>query len=154
MYLARIMYFILQILIYLNLVIRNFLVTLRFSLTPNIPYPYEENWYIEHRKQFLNTNLFLIKPFLITKFDCSMYFISLKNSLLKIYLTQLPLCPLAPTNAQRKAFDLHFYFVIFAASQKRRNVHSEERKCNNCHRASQHSQIPCAVCQLSSPYYP
>ena len=24
-----------------------------------------------HRKWFLNTNLFLVKPFLITKFDCS-----------------------------------------------------------------------------------
>ena len=142
-----------RIVIQSNLMIRNFLVTLKFSLTPNVPYPYEVNLHIGRGKQFLNTNFFLCKQFHSTKFDCSMYSISLKNSLLKIYLTQLPLCPLAPTNAQRKAFDLHFYFVIFAASQKRRNVHSEERKCNNCHRASQHSQIPCAVCQLSSPHY-
>ena len=28
---------------------------------PNVPYPYEVNWQIGHRKWFLNTNLFLIK---------------------------------------------------------------------------------------------
>ena len=38
---------------------------------PNAPYPYEVNWQIGHGKWFLNTNLFLIKPFLITKFDCT-----------------------------------------------------------------------------------
>jgi hypothetical protein len=38
---------------------------------PNVPYPYEVNWQIGHRKWFLNTNLFLIKQFLIAKFDCS-----------------------------------------------------------------------------------
>ena len=38
---------------------------------PNVPYPYEVKWQISHRKWFLNTNLFLIKPFLIVKFDCT-----------------------------------------------------------------------------------
>ena len=39
---------------------------------PNVvPNPYEVNWQVGHRKWFLNTNLFLIKPFLITKFDCN-----------------------------------------------------------------------------------
>ena len=37
---------------------------------PNAPYPYEVNWQIGHRKLFLNNNLFLIEPFLITKCDC------------------------------------------------------------------------------------
>ena len=37
-----------------------------------VPYPYEVcKWQIGHRKWFLDTNLFLIKPFLITKFDCT-----------------------------------------------------------------------------------
>ena len=36
-----------------------------------VPYPYEVNWQIGLKKWFLNTNLFLIKPFLITKFDCT-----------------------------------------------------------------------------------
>ena len=40
---------------------------------PNVPYPYEVNWQIGHRKWFLNTNLFLIKQFLIAKFDCTYY---------------------------------------------------------------------------------
>ena len=46
----------------------------------NVPYPYEVNWQIGHRKWFLNTNLFLIKPFLITKFDCT-YKFQLKTTL-------------------------------------------------------------------------
>jgi hypothetical protein len=43
------------------------------SLMPKVPYPYEVNGKLEigHRKWFLNTNLFLIKPFLIAKFDCT-----------------------------------------------------------------------------------
>ena len=35
-----------------------------------VPYPYEVNWQIGHGKWFLNTNMFLIKLFLITNFDC------------------------------------------------------------------------------------
>jgi len=35
-------------------------------LTPNVSYPHEVNWQIGRGKWFLNTNLFLIKPF---KFD-------------------------------------------------------------------------------------
>ena len=41
-----------------------------FDLSPNVPYPCEVNWQIGHGNLFLNTNLFFIKPFLITKFDC------------------------------------------------------------------------------------
>ena len=37
---------------------------------PTVPYPDEVNWQIGQRNWFLNTNLFLIKPFIITKFDC------------------------------------------------------------------------------------
>ena len=36
---------------------------------PNVPYPDEVNCQIGQRKWFLNTNLFLIKSYLITKFD-------------------------------------------------------------------------------------
>jgi hypothetical protein len=32
-----------------------------------VPYPYEVNYQISHGKWFLNTNLFLMKTFLITK---------------------------------------------------------------------------------------
>ena len=35
-----------------------------------VPYPYIGKWQIGHGKWFLNTNKFLIKPFLISKFDC------------------------------------------------------------------------------------
>ena len=38
---------------------------------PHVPYPYEVNWQMGHRKWFINTNLFLIKQFLIAKFDCT-----------------------------------------------------------------------------------
>ena len=44
---------------------------------PDVPYPYEVNWQIGHKKRFLNTNLFLIKPFLITKFDCTSKYVCL-----------------------------------------------------------------------------
>ena len=47
---------------------------------PNVPYPYEVNWQIGHRKWFLNINLFLIKEFLIAKFDCTMQCSSLRPS--------------------------------------------------------------------------
>ena len=40
----------------------------------NVPYPYEVNCQIGHKKWFLNTNLYLVKPFLNTKFDC-IYFL-------------------------------------------------------------------------------
>jgi hypothetical protein len=46
---------------------------------PKVPYPYELQ--IGHGKWFLNTNLFLIKPFLITKFDC-------KKNILLLYIFQ------------------------------------------------------------------
>ena len=38
---------------------------------PNVPYPYKSKWQIGQGKWFLNTNKFLIKPFLIAKFDCN-----------------------------------------------------------------------------------
>ena len=38
---------------------------------PNVPYHYEvRKWQIGHGKWFHNTNKFLMKPFLIAKFDC------------------------------------------------------------------------------------
>ena len=45
-----------------------FEVTLYNSVT--VPYPYEVKQQIGHGKWFHNTNLFLITPFLIAKFDC------------------------------------------------------------------------------------
>ena len=52
------------------------------------PHPCEVNCQIAHRKWFFNTYLFLIKPFLITKFDCTLIFKAHKNvqlSLLQLY---------------------------------------------------------------------
>ena len=55
-----------------NLAIRNFLVTLKLFLNAKSSLiSLWRKWQIGHRKWFLNTNLFLIKPFLIAKFDCS-----------------------------------------------------------------------------------
>ena len=39
---------------------------------PNVPYPYKVNGKLVTGNWFLNTNLFLIKPFLIVKFDCTL----------------------------------------------------------------------------------
>ena len=47
---------------------------------PNVPYSYV-NWQVGHKKWFLKTNLFLITPFLITKFDC------IDNNKLIIWIT-------------------------------------------------------------------
>ena len=59
-----------NILIQSNLVIRNFLVTLKLFLNAKCSLSLWSKWQIDHGKWFLNTNLFPIKPFLITKFDC------------------------------------------------------------------------------------
>ena len=53
-----------------NLVIRNFLVTLKLFLNTKCFLSLWSKLAFGHRKWFLNTNLFLIKMFLITKFDC------------------------------------------------------------------------------------
>ena len=50
--------------------IRNFLVTLKLFLNAKCSLSLLSKWQIGHEKWFLNTNLFLIKPFLITQFDC------------------------------------------------------------------------------------
>ena len=56
-----------------NLVIKNFLVTLRLFLMPKVPYPYEVNGkLVTGNGSLIHTNLFIIKPFLIAKFDCAM----------------------------------------------------------------------------------
>ena len=54
-----------------NLAIRNFLVALKLFLNAKSSLSLWSKWQIGHRKWFLNTNLFLIKPFLIAKFDCT-----------------------------------------------------------------------------------
>ena len=46
------------------MVIMNFLVTIELFLNAKVHYHYEVNWHL-----VLNANLFLIKTFLITKFD-------------------------------------------------------------------------------------
>ena len=54
-----------------NLAIRNFLVALKLFLNAKSSLFLWSKWQIGHMKWFLNTNLFLIKPFLIAKFDCT-----------------------------------------------------------------------------------
>ena len=54
-----------------NLVIRNFLVTLELFLNAKCSLHYEVNWQLVKGKWFLNNKMFLIKTFLITKFDCT-----------------------------------------------------------------------------------
>ena len=54
-----------------NSVIRNFLVTLKLFLNANCSLSLRSKWTIGHGIWFLYTNLFLIKTFLITKFDCN-----------------------------------------------------------------------------------
>ena len=57
-------------LLQLNLVIRNFSVTLKLFLNAKCSLSLWSKLTIGHGKWFLNTNLFLIKTFLIAKFDC------------------------------------------------------------------------------------
>ena len=59
-----------------NLVIGNFLVTLKLFLNAKCSLSLWSKLKIGHRKLFLNTNLFLIKTFLFTKFDCTTLYIS------------------------------------------------------------------------------
>ena len=54
-----------------NLAIRNFLVALKSFLSAKSSLSLWSKWQIGQGKCFLNTNLFLIKPFLIDKFDCT-----------------------------------------------------------------------------------
>ena len=58
-----------------NLAIRNFLITLKLFLNAKSSLSLWSKLAIGHGKWFLNTNLFLIKQFLITKFD----FLSLRQ---------------------------------------------------------------------------
>ena len=59
-----------------NLAIRNFLVAPKLFLNAKSSLYLLRKWQIGHGKWFLNTNLFLIKPFLIAKFDCICQFTS------------------------------------------------------------------------------
>jgi hypothetical protein len=63
-----------------NFAIRNFLVALKLFLNTKSSLSLWSKWHIGHRKWFLNTNLFLIKPFRIAKFDCktNTYYINLE----------------------------------------------------------------------------
>ena len=54
-----------------NLVIRNLLVTLKLFLNAKCSLSLWCKLAIGHRKWFRSTNVFLIKPFLIIKFDCT-----------------------------------------------------------------------------------
>ena len=58
-----------------NLAIRNFLVTLELFLNAKCSPFLWCQLTISHEKWFLNTNLFLIKQFLIAKFDCTTMYI-------------------------------------------------------------------------------
>ena len=59
----------------LNLAIRNSLVALKLFLNVKSSLSLWTKWQIGHRKWFLNTNLFLIKPFIIAKFDCISFYL-------------------------------------------------------------------------------
>ena len=67
-------YFLFYLKIQSNLAIRNFLVALRLFLNAKSSLSLWSKCQIDRRKWFLNTNLFLIKPFLIVKFDCRWIF--------------------------------------------------------------------------------
>ena len=54
-----------------NLVLRNFLVTLKLFLNAKCSLSLRSKLSTGHEKWFLNANLFLIKTFLITMFDCT-----------------------------------------------------------------------------------
>ena len=66
----------LKVSLQLNLAIRNFSVNLKLFLNAKCSLFLWSKWQIGHRKWFLNTYLFLIKQFFITKFDCT----NLKNN--------------------------------------------------------------------------
>ena len=53
-----------------NLAIRNFLVALKLFLNAKSSLSLWSKWHISHSKWSFDTNVFLIKPFIIAKFDC------------------------------------------------------------------------------------
>ena len=71
------------------MVIRNFLVTLKLFLNAKSSLSLWSKLAHGHGKWFLNTNLFLIKIFLITKFDCTA---KVKNSKLLYISTPFNHC--------------------------------------------------------------
>ena len=68
-----------------NLPRRNFLVTLKLFLNAKCSLFIWSKWQIGHGKWFLNTNKFLIKTFLITKFDCIFIWIADSNRILRYF---------------------------------------------------------------------
>ena len=79
-----------------NLAIRNFLNALKLFLNAKSSLFLWSKWQIGHRKWFLNTNLFLIKPFLIAKFEC-MYCI-------RFFIFEIRTTPSWALSAVRSAF--------------------------------------------------
>ena len=67
-------YFLFYLKIQSNLAIRNFLFALRLFLNAKSSLSLWSKCQIDRRKWFLNTNLFLIKPLHIAKFDCRRIF--------------------------------------------------------------------------------
>ena len=86
----------------LNLAIRNFLVALKLFLNTKSSLSLWSKWQIGHRKWFLNTNSFLIKPFLIAKFDC------IKNSLILTanILSTVKTCTLRKIDVATNSLDI------------------------------------------------
>jgi hypothetical protein len=70
-----------------NLAIRNFLVALKLFLNAKCSLSLWSKWQIGHGKWFLNTNKFLIKPFLIAKFDCRMLIENKNNGMYSLFQT-------------------------------------------------------------------
>jgi hypothetical protein len=85
--------------IQLNLVIRNFLVTLTLFLNAKCSLFSWSKLKIGHCKWFLNTNLFLIKTFLITKFECTT-FPAMKVLLPLIALAYFQILPSPPVRVK------------------------------------------------------
>ena len=83
-----------EFLVLSNLAIRNFLVTLILCLNAKSSLSLWSKWQIGHRKWFLNINLYLIKTFLIAKFDCIKQTQQAQNSQAKILGGSLGFFPL------------------------------------------------------------
>ena len=107
----KILTFLTSRLIESNLVIRNFLVTLKLFLNAKCSLSLWSKLTIGHWKWFLNNNLFLIKTFLITKFDCKSrdpFFLkvgihSVANVSMKLYFNfQIPRETYVPTTNKNR----------------------------------------------------
>ena len=113
-----------------KLVIRNFLVTLKLFLDAKCSLSLWSKLTIGHGKWFLNTNLFLIKTFLITKFDCIFNLATCTLYLTSIY----PLdCNIEQKSTVMEHMDLKLFlevcnFIQIASSEKENMAMSDQTR--------------------------